>query len=143
MKLLSKPIMMIATVPWIAVAATLVYWQWFDNKPIYTYEDIYVVGGKVRIGEPLVLYSSFCVSYPFVRNSMVRQVTELSSGVVFVLDIISAIVPPGCFQFMPSFPLPSYLKPGKYTYEFKALFIINPIKKVFGGIKPVPFELVE
>ncbi len=123
---------------WVALLLLLGYWQVIQDRTVYYNENI-TAESPVRRGGTLVLHSSFCQRYPVVPGTVVRTI---HNDFVYVLADTGAVIEPGCYSVRREVRLPDSMMLGPHTYNFEATFQVNPIKRVTGHIKPVPFEVI-
>ena len=145
MKRLCKCLYAAALLSWLLGAATVIYWEFFDDPdPVIVNSVVILPEAPHRAGDTVVLHVDVCQNRPGVPGTGVRMIRGPSAG-GFAHFLSENYIDPSveCTKHERPITLPRDLEPGKYNYVFQGVYQINPIKTKVFTQPPVGFEIVQ
>jgi hypothetical protein len=134
-----------ATISWLVVVMTVVYWKYLDDPvPVVVNSVVILPPEPHHAGDTVTLHVDVCQTRPGVPGTGVRMIRGPSAG-GFTHFLSENYIDPSieCTRHDRPVMLPRDLAPGKYDYIFQGVYQINPIKTKVFTQPPVPFEIMQ
>lgn len=141
MSLITKVSAWIAIALWGSQAGLVAFWLFIDDVQVFYNEDTQPVTPTIKRGQPLLMHTVFCARADANPGTAIRWIYN-DQGQQYLLEPQAIVAGRGCYNYPRVWTLPPQLPPGKYHWQFRAEYRINPIRSKIGTSRPVPFEIV-
>lgn len=134
-------ILNIMLVTMLSFVGVITYWQVKEYEVITPLEGNYALDKYVfKQGEAFNIHFKLCKNLSFTEDIYGRFI----DGVIFSVPENSSNFDTGCYDtYLTSVDIPFTLPAGKYVYEEKIVYKVNPLKEITYTFTTPEFEVIE